>query len=74
MVSKRRDAHHSFQNVRQLSANKDAYTKPRMLAFKGLLLCGFVHRNARMTEMERSGIEVDLVFADNGREEMMSKA
>ena len=31
-----------------------------MLAFPGLLLYGFVHWNARMTEMERSGIEVFL--------------
>ena len=65
MVSKQREEHPSFQRDKQLSANKDAYTKPRMLAFKGLLLCGFVHRNARMTEMKRSGIEVLLAFADN---------
>ena len=37
--------------------------KPRMLAFMGFLICVFVHWNARMTEMERSGIEVVLVFA-----------
>ena len=36
-----------------------------MLAFMGLLLYVFVHWNARMTEMKRSGIEVLLVFADN---------
>ena len=36
-----------------------------MLAFMGLLLCGLVHRNARMTEMKRSGIEVVPAFADN---------
>ena len=41
--------------------------KPQVLASMGLLLCGLVHRNARMTEMERSGIEVILAFADNVR-------
>ena len=36
-----------------------------MLAFMGFFICVFVHRNARMTEMEQSGIEVILAFADN---------
>lgn len=36
-----------------------------MLAFMGFFICVSVHWNARMTEMERSGIEVLLVFADN---------
>lgn len=35
-----------------------------MHAFKGLFLYGTVHRNANMTEMKRSGIEVGFVFAD----------
>lgn len=41
---------------------------PGMLAFRGALPYIPVHRNARMTEMERSGMEVRLVFADNLRE------
>ena len=41
--------------------------KPRMLAFMGFFICLSVHRNARMTEMKRSGIEVILAFADNVR-------
>jgi ABC-type amino acid transport system permease subunit len=36
-----------------------------MLAFPGTIPIISVHRNARMTEMERSGIEVILAFADN---------
>ena len=36
-----------------------------MLAFLGLLLCGFVHWNARMTEEIRRIFEVLLAFADN---------
>lgn len=36
-----------------------------MLAFKGFFIYFSVHRNARMTEMQRSGIEVILAFADN---------
>ncbi len=39
-----------------------------MHAFKGLFLYGTVHRNANMTEMKRSGIEVGFVFADNAKE------
>ena len=38
---------------------------PGMLAFKGLLLCGLVHRNAKMTEEIRRIFEVVLAFADN---------
>ena len=41
--------------------------KPEMLAFQGFFMHIFVHRNARMTEMEQSGIEVVLAFADNVR-------
>ena len=39
--------------------------KPGMLAFKGFFIYFSVHWNARMAEMQRSGIEVILVFADN---------
>ena len=39
-----------------------------MLAFMGLLLCVFVHRNARMAEEIRRIFEVVLAFADNVRE------
>ena len=38
-----------------------------MLAFMGLLLCVFVHRNARMVEEIRRIFEVVLAFADNVR-------
>lgn len=39
-----------------------------MLAFKGLFSYGAVHRNAKMTEMQRSEIEVGFAFADNAKE------
>ena len=55
----------SFQRDRQLSANRNVYQSPRMLAFVGLLLYISVHWNARMTEMKQSGIEVLIEFADN---------
>lgn len=42
-----------------------------MLAFQGLFIYILVHWNARMTEMKRSGIEVLLAFADNGRVEFL---
>ncbi len=50
----------SFQRDKQLSANKTHTTSPRMLAFLGLLLCVFVHWNARMTEEIRRIFEVVL--------------
>lgn len=55
------------QRDKQLSANRNIYQSPRMLAFMGLLLYISVHWNARMTEMEQSEIEVLLAFADNGQ-------
>lgn len=44
-----------------------------MLAFMGLFYMRLVHRNARMTEMKRSGIEVVLVFADNVKAPKLQK-
>lgn len=58
---------HNFQNDKQLSANQTHIQSPGMLAFQGLFYVRLVHWNARMTEMKRSGIEVHLVFADNGK-------
>ena len=40
----------------------------KKLAFQGFFVHVLVHRNARMTEMKRSGIEVIPAFADNVRE------
>lgn len=44
-----------------------------MLAFKGLFSYGAVHRNAKMTEMKRSEIEVGFAYADNAKEAESAK-
>ena len=59
-VSKQLVALRSSARDKQLSANKMDIKKPGMLAFTGFFVSNFVHWNARMTEMKRSGIEVFL--------------
>ena len=60
-----------YQNVnKEISSylrTKTYIQSPEMLAFPGLLLCGFVHWNARMTEEIRRIFEVLPAFADNVR-------